>query len=115
VLGGGDGVTGSVEQGADVADVLVDRLGPDAGQDGEGGRGQAEALMQDGGEQSVGEGEPRAAAGPGGDLSGAAAAAGQGVVAVCGVQREKRGQQDGPGGGGAARSGPAAPARPGVD
>jgi hypothetical protein len=39
----------------DVADALGDRLGPDAEQGGDGDLGQAEALVEDGGQEPVGQ------------------------------------------------------------
>jgi len=57
----------------DVADVLVDRLGPDAEQGGDGHLRQGEALVQDDGQEPVGQGEDGGRC-PG-RLGGAAAAA----------------------------------------
>jgi hypothetical protein len=51
---------------ADVADALVDGLGPDAEQGGDGDLGQGEALVEGGGQEPVCEGEDGAAAGAGG-------------------------------------------------
>ena len=57
VRAGLDGVPGLVQELADVADALVDRLRPDAGQGGDGGLGQGKALVQDDGQDAVGQGE----------------------------------------------------------
>jgi len=65
VRAGLDGVSGLVQERAEVTDALVDRLGPDAEQGGDGNLGQAEALVEDGGQEPVGEGEDGAAAGAG--------------------------------------------------
>jgi hypothetical protein len=73
---GRDGVSGLAEELADVADALVDRFGPDAEQGGDGDLGQGETLVEDGGQEPVGEGEDRAAAGAGGGQPRAVAAAG---------------------------------------
>ena len=58
-----DGVPGLVQELADIADALVDRLGPDAEQGGKGDLRQGEALVEDGGQEPVGQGEDGAAAG----------------------------------------------------
>ena len=60
-----DGVSGLVEELADVADALVDRFGPDTEQGRDGDLGQGETLVEDGGQDPVGEGEGGAAAGAG--------------------------------------------------
>ena len=60
-----DGVSGLVQELADIADALVDRLGPDAEQDGDGDLRQGEALVKDGGQEPVCQGEDGAAAGAG--------------------------------------------------
>ena len=65
VRAGLDGVSGLVQELADVADALVDRFGPDAEQGGDGDLGQGEALVEDGGQEPVGQGEDGAAAGAG--------------------------------------------------
>ena len=58
-----DGVPGLVQELADVADALVDCLGPDAEQGGDGDLGQREALVEGGGQEPVGQRQDRAAAG----------------------------------------------------
>ena len=70
-----DGVSGLVQELADVADALADRLGPDAEQAGDGDLGQGEALVEDGGQEPVGEGADGAAAGSGGSQPRAVTAA----------------------------------------
>src|SRR5215469_18977938 len=64
-----DGVPRLVQEFADVADASVDRLRPDAEQGSDGGLGQGKALMQDGGQEPVGQGEDGPAADAGGDQS----------------------------------------------
>jgi hypothetical protein len=59
------GVPGLGQELADVADALVDRFRADAEQDSDGDLGQREALVQDGGQEPVGQGEDGAAAGAG--------------------------------------------------
>jgi hypothetical protein len=56
-------VSGLVQELADVADALVDRLGPDSEQGGDGDLGQGKAVVQGGGQEPVGQGEDGAAAG----------------------------------------------------
>jgi hypothetical protein len=70
-----DDVPGLVQQLADVADVRVDGLGPDAEQGGDVLLGQAVAVVQGCGGELAGEGEQGAAAGAGGYLAGPVAAA----------------------------------------
>ena len=70
-----DGVSGLVQELADVADALVDRLGPDGEQGGDGDLGQVQAVVEGGGQEPAGEGEDGAAAGAGGGQPGAVAAA----------------------------------------
>jgi hypothetical protein len=70
-----DGVPGLVQELARIADALVDRLRPDVGQGGDRDLRQGEALVQDGGQEPVGQGETRAAAGAGSDQPGTVAAA----------------------------------------
>jgi hypothetical protein len=70
-----DGVSGLVQELADVADAPVDRLGPDAEQDGDGDLRQGQALVEDGGQEPVGEGEEGPAAGARGGQPGTVAAA----------------------------------------
>jgi hypothetical protein len=65
-----DSASGLVQELADVANALVDRLGPDAERGGDGALGQAEALVEDGGQEPVGDGQDRAAADPGSDQPG---------------------------------------------
>ena len=50
---------------ADLADAPVDRLGPDAGQGGDGDLRQGKALVEGRGQEPVSEGEDGAAAGAG--------------------------------------------------
>lgn len=61
MAGGVDAVVCLFQQASDVADAFVDCLGPDAEQGGNGGLGQAEAVVQHGGQEPVGEGEAGAA------------------------------------------------------
>jgi hypothetical protein len=63
LLGGLDGVACLFQETADVADALVDRLWSDAEQGRDGDLGQAEAVVEEGGQESVGEGENGAAPG----------------------------------------------------
>jgi hypothetical protein len=56
-------VSGLVQELADVADALVDCLGPDSEQGGDGDLGQGKAVVQGGGQEPVGQGEDGAAAG----------------------------------------------------
>ena len=67
-------MAGLVEQVSGVADAPVDGFGADAEQGGDGDLGQGVAVVQDGGQEPVGEGEGGAAAGAGAGLSGAVAA-----------------------------------------
>ena len=78
-----DGVAGLVQELADVADALVDRFGPDAEEGGDGDLGQGEALVQDGGQEPVGEGEDGTAAGAGGGQPRPVAAAGVQACSRC--------------------------------
>src|SRR5450755_2975331 len=96
-----DGVSGLVQELADVADALVDCLGPDAEQGGDGDLGQGEALVEDGGQEPVGEGEDGAAAGSGGSHPGAVTAACVQVrFALLVVECQQRGDQGVPVAGG---------------
>ena len=70
-----DGVPGLIQELADVADALVDRLGPDAEQDSYGDLGQRQALIEGAGQEPVGQGQDRAAAGAGSGQPRAVAAA----------------------------------------
>ena len=74
--GGLDGVSGLAEELADVAGAPVDCSGVDAEEGGDSGLGQGVAVVQDGGQEPVGEGEDGAAAGSGGGQPRAVAAAG---------------------------------------
>ena len=49
-----DGVSALLEQLVDIADALVDRLGPDAEEGGDDDLRQGEPLMQSGGQEAVG-------------------------------------------------------------
>jgi len=49
-----DGVSALLEELADIADALVDRLGPDAEEGGDDDLRQGEPLMQSGGQEAVG-------------------------------------------------------------
>ena len=69
-----DGVPGLAQEQADVADVAADVFVPDVVQGGDGPVGQAVAVVQDGGDELVGEGDPGVAA-VAGQLAGAVAAA----------------------------------------
>jgi hypothetical protein len=89
-----DDVSGLVKELADVTDALVDRLGPDAEQGGDGDLGQGEPLVEDGGQGPVGQGEEGAAAGAGGGQSRAVTAAlVQAGLPLLVVQRHQRGDQ----------------------
>ena len=82
---------------------LLDGLGPDAEQGGDGDLGQPVTVVQDGGQQPVGQGEDRAAAGSRGGLPGLVAAAlVQGGLALLVVERHQGGDQGVPLGGGQA-------------
>lgn len=70
-----DGVSGLFQELAGIADALVDRFGPDAEQGSDGGLRQGMALVKDGGQEPVGEGEDGAAVGAGGRQPRAVAAA----------------------------------------
>jgi hypothetical protein len=59
-----DGGACLVEELADVAEALVDGLGPDAEQGRDGDLGQAQAVVEDGGQEPAGEGEDGPSAGP---------------------------------------------------
>ena len=94
-VGGLDGVAGLVEQSSDVADAPVDGFGADAEQGGDGDLGQGEPVVEEGGQEPVGEGEDGAAAGAGAGLAGAVAAAfvqlGFPLVVVQGGERGDQG------------------------
>jgi len=97
VRAGLDGVPGLVQELADVADALVDRLRPDAGQGGDGGLGQGKALVQDGGQEAVGQGEDGPAADAGCDQPRAVAAAlVQAHLPLLVMRRHTRGDQGAP-------------------
>jgi hypothetical protein len=70
-----DGVSGLFEELADVADAPVDCSGVDAEQGGDGGLRQGEALVEDGGQEPVGEGADGAAASSAGRSPGSRLAA----------------------------------------
>jgi hypothetical protein len=53
-----EGVAGSCQQVSDVPDAFVDRFGTDGEQGGDGDLGQAESVVQDGGQDSVVVAEP---------------------------------------------------------
>jgi hypothetical protein len=85
---------GPVQELADVADALVDRFGPDAEQGGDGDPGQAEALVEDGGQEPVGQRQDGAAANPRSDQPGTVTAAlGQAGFPLLAVERHQRGDQ----------------------
>src|SRR5580693_3018123 len=116
--GGLDGVSGLVQQAADVADVAADVFGPGLVEGGDGSLGQAVAVVQDGGSELGGEGDLGAAAGAGGDLARAVAAAPvQGGLAEGGGRSGQGGGQGVEGGAGQAgdrRVGQPGQVRPGA-
>ena len=63
VRAGLDSVSGLVQELADVADPPVDRLGQDGEQGGDSDLRQREVLVEDGGQEPVGQGEDGAAPG----------------------------------------------------
>jgi hypothetical protein len=65
VRAGLDGVSGLVKELADLAYASVDGFGSDAEQFGDGDLGQGQVVVEDGGQEPVGQGEDRAAAGAG--------------------------------------------------
>jgi hypothetical protein len=73
-FGGLDGSFCPIQQASDVADALVDGLGPDTEQASDSHLGQSEPIVEDGGQEPVGEGEDGAAAGSGADPPGPVAA-----------------------------------------
>ena len=74
MFGGLDAVAGLCQQPLRVADVPVDGFGADAEQGGDGDLGQGEPVVQDGGQEPVGEGQGGPASGAGAGLSGTVAA-----------------------------------------
>ena len=89
-----DGVPGLVQELADVTDALVDCLGPDAEQDGDGDLGQRQALVEGGGQEPVCQGQDRAAAGAGsGQPRAVAAALIQARLPLLVMQAHQRGDQ----------------------
>jgi hypothetical protein len=94
VRAGLNGVSGLLQELPDVADAPVDRLGPDGEQCRDGDLRQVQALVQDGGQKPVGEGEAGAAAGAGSGQAGAVAAAFvQAGFPLLVMQRQQRGDQ----------------------
>ena len=80
--------------------ALADRLGADAEQGGDGDLGQAQAVVQDGGQEPVGQGEDGPAAGARGGVPGAVAAAPvQAGLALAVMQGHQGGDQGVPPGG----------------
>ena len=89
-----DGVSGLLQELAHVADALVDRFGPDAEQGGNGGLRQGEALVEDSGQEPVGQGKDGTAADAGGDQPRAVTAAlVQAGLPLLVMQRRQRGDQ----------------------
>lgn len=96
VRAGLDVVFGLVQERADVADALVDHLGPNPEQGGDGDLRQGQAIVQDGGQEPVGQGEDGAAAGSlacldAGAVGAAFVQAGFPLLVVQGHQRGDRG------------------------
>jgi hypothetical protein len=96
--------------------ALVDCLGPDAEKGSDGDLGQRQALLQGGGQESVGQGQDRAAAGAGSGLPRAVAAAlVQARLPLLVMQGNQRADQGVSFPGPTARSAPSGRARPGPD
>jgi hypothetical protein len=94
VRAGLDGAPGLVQELADVPDAPVDRLRPDAEQGGDGDLRQGKALVQDGGQEPVGQGEDGPASDAGGDQPRAVAAAlVQAGLPLLVMQGQQRGDQ----------------------
>jgi hypothetical protein len=88
-----DGMSGLLQELADVSDPLVHGLGPDAEQGGDGDLGQPEAVVEHGGEEPVGQGEDGAAAGSRACLHAGPPALVPGGLALLVVERHERGDQ----------------------
>ena len=84
----------TVQELADAADALVDRFGSDAEQGGDGDLGQGQAVVEDGGQEPVSQGEDGPAAGAGSGQAGAVAAAfAQAGFALLVMQGQQGGDQ----------------------
>jgi hypothetical protein len=89
-----DGGACLVEELADVAEALADRLRANVKQGGDGDLGQGVAVVQDGGQEPVGQGEDGAAAcARGGEPGAVAAALGQAGLSLAVVQRHQGSDQ----------------------